>query len=90
MKAAVLFFDRASAALYSESEGSRRLLHRVPIVTNTPSARQAAAAYLLGYAAASGYQVRAASGATPHLQIAAGLCLERLRHLGNPSASAAA
>ncbi len=93
MEPAILFFERFSAALYRASEGStdrRRLLHRVSVVTNTPSARQAAVAYLLGYAAASGYQVQAASGATPHLQIAAELSLGRLRHLVTPSASAAA
>ena len=88
MQSAILFFDRQAALLYNESGGSRRLLCQVPFATNTPSARQAAAAYLLGYATARGYHITSVGGTTPHLRMSARLCLQRLDSLVTQSAAA--
>ena len=77
MKSATLFLDRQSAVLYDDSDKRRSELYRVPVVTNTPTMRLAAAACLFGYATARGYRITQAEGQTPHLRMAARLYVER-------------
>ena len=77
MKSATLFLDRQSAVLYDEPGEQRTELYRVPLVTNTPAMRMAAAACLFGYALACGYRIAQAEGQTPHLRMAARRYVER-------------
>ena len=90
MKPATLYFDRHAAILRDDSDGASSVLCQVLFATNTPSVRAAAAAYLLGYAAASGYQIVATKGVTPHLNTAARSHVRRLSRLLSPSPEQAA
>ncbi len=90
MKPATLYFDRHAAILRDGTDGATSVLCQVPFATNTPSVRAAAAAYLLGYAAARGYQIVATQGVTPHLNTAARFYVRRLSRLLSPSPEPAA
>ncbi len=81
MKSATLFLDRQSAVLHDESGKQRTELYRVPLVTNTPAMRMAAAACLFGYALARGYRITQAEGQTPHLRTAARRYVERFARI---------